>query len=443
MRMIAFICLALVCFASHAAAATTADADTVGVPAPDEAWRLRGVTEPLVAHPSGGQSFLRTLGYVPYGLVEVVGRPLYWLVKLDEERHIARRVSRLVVWDVKPVDTTVSALFGYETGLGLTSVGLRAKSRDWLGTGVDYDITAGYLNPRKNILSLRLHGREERLWLSLLNRLERKEERHFNGLGPGSLEEHCEADRRIVHNEIALNLRPADSWLVTTSIYRLHTFLDEPENPEDHEPSVRTLYPVQYETAAISRYQGVELALSRDTRNDGDFSTSGSYVQLKGGANFSSSAPDVDYRHYSAEARIFRRIWRGERALALRLYAEGLDGARRDDIPYTEMPSLGGRYTLRGFDSERFRDLRAALATLEYHYPISPWIQGRVFGDWGMVAPGWSDIRPGDLEFSGGMALALRYQDNALTIQYALSEEGGHVYVGTSSVFGLKPRRER
>jgi len=433
--------------AADATVPAPAAPDTVAVPAPGEAWRLRGVAEPLREHASGGQGLLRTLGYIPYGLTELVGRPVYWLLKLDETHHVMRQVSRLLVWNIEPVDTRLSARFGYESGLGLTIIGLHAESSDWLGTGVDYGLTAGYLNTRNNLFSLHLHGREDDAWLSLLTRFERKDNRPFYGLGPDSPDDRADAHRQFVLNEISLNLRPADGWLATASIYQRHTDLDDPERGledlgDDDRPTVSAAFPGLYNTARISRYEGLELALSRDTRNDGDFSTAGAYVQVVGGVNLAASADDDDYRHYSAEVQVYRNIWRG-RALALRLYAEGLDNRRHDRIPYTEMAALGGRYTLRGFDSERFRDLHAGLATVEYRYPVSTWLQGRIFGDWGMVAPSWRDVKTDGFDVSVGLALAVRCEGAPLTIQYARSEEGGHLYIGTGSVFGQKPRRQR
>lgn len=437
----------LLCLGPGVVAAATAEADTVAAPQSGDAWRLRGVTEPLTSHPTGGQSFLRALGYIPYSLVELTGRPIYWLIRLDETHHVVQRISRLFVWNVKPVDTRVSARFGYESGLGLTIIGLHAESSDWLGTGVDYGLTAGYLNPRNNIFSLDLHGREDDAWLSLLTRFERKDNRPFYGLGRGSPNVRADAHRQFVHNEVSWNVRPGKGWLVTTSLYQRHTDLDEPDDGledlgDDDYPTVMDSFPDLYRTAETSRYEGLELALSHDTRNDGDFSTAGHYIQLVGGVNLASSENDNDYRHYSAEMQLYRNIWRG-RALAIRLYAEGLHATRPDRIPYTEMAALGGRYNLRGFASDRFRDMHACLGTVEYHYPVSSWLQGRLFGDWGMVAPRWQDVKHDRFDVSGGLALAVLYKESALTIQYAHSEEGGHLYIGTGSVFGQTPRRQR
>jgi len=52
-------------------------------------------------------------------------------------------------------------------------------------------------------------------------------------------------------------------------------------------------------------------------------------------------------------------------------------------------------------------------------------------------------VKPDRFDVSGGLALAFRYGESALTVQYAHSEEGGHLYIGTGSVFGQKPRRQR
>lgn len=425
----------------------TAEADTVATPAPGEAWRLRGTVAPLVHPPGGGQALLRTLGYVPYGLVELTGRPVWWLIRLEETHHPVRRVSRLFAWNLKPVDTRLEARFGWETGLGLTLVGLRAESDDWFGTGIDYGLTAGYLNPRNNLLELELHGREDAAWFSWLTRFERKDNRPFYGLGPDSPETRTDTHRQILLDELDLHLRPADDWQVCLAVYQRHTALDEPDEgledlgADDH-PTVRAVFPELYHRAETNRYEGVELCLTRDARDAGDFSTRGHFVQLVGGADFAASDGDADYRHYSAEVQLFRDVLRG-RGFAMRVYAEGVDASRPDRIPFTELPALGGRHTLRGFASNRFRDLRAGMATLEYRYPVSAWLQGRLFWDWGMVAPAWRDLSLERLEVSGGVALALRFGEGSVTLQYARSEEGGHFYLGTGTVFGMDPRRRR
>ncbi len=446
MRSIALV-LALLAAAPLLAATAAAPPDTVATPAAEEAWRLRGTETPLVGRPSPGQTLLRTLGYVPYGLVELTGRPLYWLARLEETHHPIRRLTSLFAWNLAPVDTRMSARFGYETGLGLTLVGLHAESEDWFGTGVDYDLTAGYLNTRNNLFELELHGREDDFWASVLTRFERKDNRPFYGLGPDAPDIRTDYHRQFLLAEVALHARPAEGWLVEGAVFQRHTDLDEPDEGledlgDDDHPTTRSIHPTLFGRAEANRYEGVELRVSRDTRDAGDFSTRGWFVELVGGADFASAYDDADYRHYSAEVQLFRDVWRG-RGFALRLYAEGVDADRPDRIPFTELPSVGGRRTLRGFASDRFRDLRAGVATLEYRYPVTDWLQGRLFADAGQVAPSWSAFRADDLSVSGGAALAVDYKGMRMAIQYARSEEGGHLYVGTGSVFGLDPRRRR
>ena len=439
--------LALLVAAPIVAAAAEAPQDTVPVPDAASAWRLRGTEAPLVRPVAGGDRLLKTLGAVPAALVEATGRPVFWLLRLEETQHPFRRLSRLFAWNLKPVDTRLEARFGYESGLGLTLIGLHAESEEWFGTDLDYALTAGYLNTRNHLLEVEFHGQEDDTWLSWLTRYERKDNRPFYGLGPDSPQTRTDYHRQFLLNELALHLRPATGWRLGLALYERHTDLDEPDEgledlSDDDRPTTAATFPDVYNRARTNRYEGVELTLTRDTRNAGDFSTRGHFVELVAGTNFASADDDADYRHYSAELQVFRDVWRG-RGFALRLYAEGIDTDRFDRVPFTELPALGGRHSLRGFASERFRDRRAGLATLEYRYPATTWLQGRVFADWGMTAPAWRDMSFEGLEVCGGVAAAVRVGESGFTVQYARSEEGGHLYLGTCAVFGQDPRRRR
>ena len=442
------VLLLLLALAALVGAGTTAPSDSVAVanPAPGEAWRLRGTAAPLVRETSGGQRLVHALTYVPSAAVEIAVRPVTWAVGLDERLHLVRRASRLLAWELKPVDTRISARFGYESGFGVTLLGLHADSDDWFGTGIDYGLTVGYLNPRNNLVDYEFGSQPGKLDLTVQTRFERKDNRPFYGLGDDSEPVRHDFHRQFFLNECALHARPAAPWQFDLCLYQRNTDLDEPDagRPEAGEnPVVAASFPALYATAATSRYRGAELRATWDGRDDGDFSVRGGLLRLVGGYNAATSAGDADYRHYSGELQVFRTLWRGDRALALRVFAEGMDTPDRDRVPFTEMAALGGRYYLRGYPSHRFVDTHAVLLTTEYRYPITDYLQGRLFGEWGGVAPAWDDFRNEQLHHSYGLALAFRVQGNTFTVQYARSPEDDQVFIGTSSVFSLRPRRTR
>lgn len=75
-------------------------------------------------------------------------------------------------------------------------------------------------------------------------------------------------------------------------------------------------------------------------------------------------------------------LFRGDRTLTLRLYVEGVTG-RLEEVPFIDLPALGGPIFLRGYRRDRFRDRNVALASIEYGYPISRNLRGYLFVDAG------------------------------------------------------------
>jgi hemolysin activation/secretion protein len=62
------------------------------------------------------------------------------------------------------------------------------------------------------------------------------------------------------------------------------------------------------------------------------------------------------------------------------------------ELPFTELPRLGGPFRLRGYRLDTFRDNLAALATIEYRYPIHQNVTGNLFVDVGRVARNYADL---------------------------------------------------
>lgn len=86
-----------------------------------------------------------------------------------------------------------------------------------------------------------------------------------------------------------------------------------------------------------------------------------------------------------------------------------------DDIPYDALPQVG-RINVRGYDKDRFVDKYAAVATLEYRFPIYDYLASRagldafVFVDTGTLW-GYSPFRDLPFHYSGGFGLRGASQD--------------------------------
>lgn len=128
-------------------------------------------------------------------------------------------------------------------------------------------------------------------------------------------------------------------------------------------------------------------------------------------------------------------LYDGSRVLLLRFAGEGVTDPAAQ-VPFSELPRLGGRENLRGYVQGRFRDRYAASATAEYQWQIVPQLlRAQLFADAGRVANeldvDWTDQMA--IGFGGGLYLD-RGDYTRLSLTLASSRDGGF-FVG----FALDP----
>ncbi|MBT7311415.1 BamA/TamA family outer membrane protein, partial [bacterium] len=404
-----------------------------------EPWQTRGTEEPLKNSEPAHIKAAKVASLVPYAILEIGFRPVVVLAEIDETYHFSRRFARLLSWNIDRVNAKITSRFGYESGYGMTVAGIHADSDNFLGTGLIYSATAGFLSPRNNILSFKFSKPIKPIGFEFLIRHEMKNDVPFYGLGMNSSSQRSDAHRRYLLMDASSSVSVSEHCVIRGSIWRRITDLG---NPDDG-LTVAENFPDLFAAAQHSRYWGLELSGCRDTRNDEDFSTYGSLVRIVGGLVQDDSSGEDNYSHISSEYQYFHQLWREDRSLAFRFFIEGMGYSDRDKIPYTEMINMGGRYTLRGYDYYRFTDTHMSLSTIEYRYPVTANIQGRLFSEWGSVAPKWKSLSTEDFAHSWGLGLAMKVENIPVTVQWAQSSEGNHVYIGTSTVFSLQSRRLR
>jgi outer membrane protein assembly factor BamA len=78
-----------------------------------------------------------------------------------------------------------------------------------------------------------------------------------------------------------------------------------------------------------------------------------------------------------------------------------------DQVPFSELPTLGGPNDLRGFRFQDFRDYTAFWATAEYRWPVWMWVDGAIFVDYGGVF-GKNYVAFGATRMQPDVGLALR-----------------------------------
>ena len=87
---------------------------------------------------------------------------------------------------------------------------------------------------------------------------------------------------------------------------------------------------------------------------------------------------DFDFYKFTAEMRAYKKIG-SKNVLAFRARGGFIQG----DAPYSQLFTLGGADTLRGYEDDQFRGKNMYNATLEFRFPIVTKVSGALFTDIG------------------------------------------------------------
>jgi outer membrane protein assembly factor BamA len=178
-----------------------------------------------------------------------------------------------------------------------------------------------------------------------------------------------------------------------------------------------------------------------DTRDNPGATSSGAYFEAFGGG----LVPQHTYRfaHYGAELTAYIDLYHHDRVLVLRAAHEAVAG-KDENIPFAELPRLGGPKRLRGYTLDRFRDKTTAVTTIEYHYPIHEFISGSLFLDAGRAAPTYESlVEMKKWRVGGGAGLIVRSKTSVLfTLDVAVGD-GVNVYFTTDPLRAFAGRSEQ
>ena len=87
---------------------------------------------------------------------------------------------------------------------------------------------------------------------------------------------------------------------------------------------------------------------------------------------------DFDFYKFTAETRMYKKIG-AKNVLAFRARAGFIQG----DAPYSQLFTLGGADSLRGYEDDQFRGKKMYNATLEFRFPLVKKVTGVLFADIG------------------------------------------------------------
>jgi len=209
-----------------------------------------------------------------------------------------------------------------------------------------------------------------------------------------------------------------------------------------------------YDPAVLVGYSGLRYAYSEfELRFDNRHSTSpfetrslystGSLAAVFAGRVHRLDAGS-DYWRYGADLQHFIRLAEGPRVLAMRLHGEGVSGTL-SEVPFTDLPHLGGASFLRGYPTDRFRDRVAAFGSVDYEWDLSPEVSASLFVDAGRVFPSIGELSLDRMRVGYGIALQ-GHTDRAFGLQGSLSSslDGGlFLNLSFNPVFDLDERVRR
>jgi hypothetical protein len=201
-----------------------------------------------------------------------------------------------------------------------------------------------------------------------------------------------------------------------------------------------------YDTSRLVGYDdGVttleaNLNLIVDTRDVEGSTARGVYIEAFGGGV--PRARDYGFWHYGAEATGYFNLYRKTRVLVVRAMVESVEGDSAH-IPFSDLPRLGGPNRLRGYPLDRFRDKKAALGTLEYHYPIHQFVAGALYVDAGRVESRYSGFFEGGSWKTGfGGGFVFRSRDRILFSVDLAYGDGVHFYLTSDPLRAFAKRDE-
>ncbi len=405
---------------------------------------------------------------MPRWALEVAFAPVRGLLWVYGRYQIGDRARQIFFNDAGTVGLYPTAFA--ETGFGL-NFGGRLLHRDLFGNSERLRLRASYGGRYRQLYSIKLSSGElvsDRVAFELEADYEQFPKSRFSGLGNGDLSEVDFVDplvdpitsttavaTRYRHDDYRL-AAVADVGLARSLALRLsgsiknRTFNDDVE-PHDGDAAIFTIYDrsrlVGYDNGLDNIY--LEADLTYDSRRVRRFYQSAGFPstgwQVSGFAGYQLGRGDDPSAHgrYGIDLQRYFDLYMGDRVLIVRVYFEGVTG-HIDDVPFVDLPHLGGPLFLRGYDRDRFRDRLIGLGTVEYMYSASPNVAGYLFVDAGRA---WR--RAGEIEltgirvgYGGGIQLHSKSSFRARLFLASSIDGGLFVNLGFDPVFDARSREE-
>ena len=385
----------------------------------------------------------------PRLVFEAIWLPLYGTLYAFDHYHLDDLYYRVFYNNNRTLGLVPTATF--VSGLGL-SIGARFISSDTFGDKERFQVqatTGAISDPYREsaLVEFTTGDRFGKVFaLDLSGNFDRRPDDPFYGIGNGDdRETHGDTlvDPRTNDFAFAVHHRYQEARVALAAeikpIKQLQFKLTGSLTELSYDPSTSGIPLDQvYDPMAIPGFEGgvehayAELAMRVDTRAssskwepDHMFTTGALLSGFAGRVHRLDEGKDF-YR-YGVDLQQFFHLGDGPRSLAVRLRGEAVSGSVAD-VPFTELPMLGGADFLRGYSFERFRDRVSAFGSLQYGWDVSHFVDAFLFTDVGRVYGAVEEISLDHLRCGFGLGIEIHGDHSFLTaLTLASSIDGGLV----------------
>lgn len=409
---------------------------------------------------SAARRFFRGVLFLPRVTIDLVLLPVHTALWAEERYSLDERYRR--TFFSRDEKMGMYPTIWYESGF-YPRLGARFFERDAFGANERLTLTGEFGREYQGRIEGTFRTGErlgERVELELHATYDRQPREYFFGIGNSDESEVFVMPIDPIASDEAFETRYRSrlaraSILADVGVWEsLHargaaSLSDSTFTTSEEGPPIETVYEVDqlpgFTEGVRSLY--LEGALRWDDRDRGSpmetpaIYATGSFASVFAGPVFTE---DTTFLRYGVDLQQFIRIAEGPRVLSLRLYGEAVTGSV-DEVPFNELPRLGGTYLLRGYRVDRFRDRVATVGSAEYRWDVARFLMASVFVDVGRVYPSIEDLTFSDLRLGYGIGLEAHTARTFLAnLSLASSIDGGvFVTLAFDPVFDLKERVRR
>jgi outer membrane protein assembly factor BamA len=353
---------------------------------------------------------------VPRLIVKGISIPIGWFMRFEERHQILKRMLSALTSE----DGLIGVRLAFEFALDFRPiVGLAFFDKRIFGHGTSLRIEA--MTGGRDLAIIRAHlqpfePRQVQLGIDVTYL--RRDDQIFNGIRsitPANVDlirSRFSTDAFDVATR--LRLRPLQRFSVSfLAQFGLRRYGDGRETSS--EPTISEAYCVRTpeglclpggvdDRLVPGFHQGTQFArvgagLRFDSRNSPSKPAGGFMLELDGNYSHGLGDPSSYFQVLGAATGVIN-LYRGSHILVLRLSSQMVLPTGDELVPFTELVTLGGPDTLRGFRWGRFRDFSSLIATVEYRWPIWIWAEGMLFADYGGTFArnfqnfDWTQLRP-------------------------------------------------